>query len=154
MPKAKSTKKHHILVLQGPNMNYLGKRQPELYGTTTAAELDEMMREHARRNGYKLSIFYTNSEGAGVDRLYQAVDEGVDGLVMNPASWSFDGHAMRFCLLSINLPYIEVHIRSQYKMKHVSTLAEVAIGVIQGFGVDSYLLGLDAMLRILNRERK
>lgn len=152
MPKAKSTRQHHILVLQGPNMHYLGKRQPELYGRTTAAELDETMREHAKRNAYQLSIFYTNSEGTAVDRLYQAVEEGVTGLVMNPASWSFDGHAIRFCLMSINIPYIEVHIRSQYKMKHVSTLAEVAVGVIQGFGVDSYILGLDAMLRVLNRE--
>lgn len=138
-----------ILLIQGPNMNYLGKRQPELYGRTTAAELDEMVRAHAEQNSYELTIFYTNTEGAALDKIYEEVANGMDGLIMNPASWSFEGAALRFCLMSVAKPYVEVHIRNQYTMKHVSTLADLAVGVVQGFGVHSYTLGLDALVRHL-----
>lgn len=142
-----------ILLMQGPNLNYLGKRQPEIYGRTTAAELDELCRAHAREAGYTLSIFYTNSEGDALDRIYAAVEEeGMDGLVMNPASWSVGGGtSMRYCILGIGKPYVEVHIRNQYAMGTVSTLADLAVGVVQGFGTDSYLLGLEAMHRHLRR---
>lgn len=142
----------HILLLQGPNMNYLGKRQPELYGHTTAAELDALCQAHAAERGYRLTIFYTNSEGTALDRIYQAVEEeGMDGLVMNPAAWSVGaGSSIRYCLLSIGKPYVEVHIRNQYVMKNLSTLADLALGVVQGFGTDSYILGLEAMFRHLS----
>lgn len=130
-------------------MNYLGKRQPELYGRTTAAELDQMVREHAEQNGYELTIYYTNTEGAALDKIYEETADGMDGLIMNPAAWSFEGAAMRFCLMSVAKPYVEVHIRNQYTMKHVSTLADLAVGVVQGFGVHSYILGLDALLQHL-----
>ena len=138
-----------ILVLQGPNMNWLGRRQPELYGRTTASELDDLMRQHAEQHAYKLEIFYTNTEGVGIDRLYQAAEEGVQGIVMNPAGWSVAANSLRYCLLSIALPYIEVHIRNQYAMNVRSELADIAVGVIQGFGINSYFLALDAMLSIL-----
>ena len=145
-----------ILLLQGPNMNWLGRRQPELYGRTTAAELDALCRRHAEERGFDLEIFYTNSEGAALDRIYEAIEaDRLDGLVMNPAAWSVGaaGTSMRFCLMSIERPYVEVHIRNQYAMRNVSTLADLAVGVVQGFGVDSYLLGLDAMERHLRRAR-
>ena len=140
-----------IFLLQGPNMNWLGKRQPELYGKTTAAELDEKCRNHARTTGYALTIFYSNSEGAALDRLYLAVEQDeIDGLVMNPAAWSMgNGASMRDCLRSIAKPYIEIHIRNQYQMPNVSSLADLADAVIQGLGCDSYLAGLDAMYRKL-----
>ncbi|MBO9513062.1 MAG: type II 3-dehydroquinate dehydratase [Variovorax sp.] len=138
-----------ILLIQGPNLNYLGKRQPELYGTTTAAELDAMVHAHAARHGYVLSTFQTNTEGVALDRIYEEMERGLDGLIMNPGAWSFEGSAMRFCLMSIDRPYVEVHIRNQYQMKHVSTLADLAVGAVQGFGVHSYLLGLDALLHHL-----
>lgn len=134
-------------------MNWLGRRQPELYGKTTAEELDAVCREHAEERSYDLTIFYTNSEGAALDKIYALLEADVlDGLVMNPAAWSVGGgSSMRFCLMSIDRPYIEVHIRNQYKMQNVSTLADLADGVIQGLGVDSYLLALDGMYRILTR---
>lgn len=143
----------HILLLQGPNMNWLGRRQPDLYGHTTAAELDDICRRHAAENEYELDIFYTNSEGAALDHIYALIEaEKLDGLVMNPAGWSVGGgSSMRFCLMSIESPYIEVHIRNQYKMQNVSTLADLADGVIQGLGIDSYLLALDGMNRLLTR---
>jgi len=138
-----------ILVLQGANMTYLGRRQPELYGTTTAAELDEMMREHARKNQYELEIFYTHIEGEAIQRLYQAVDEGVDGLVMNPAGFLYAGYALRDCLRTISFPYVEVHMTNLEKRGIHSILADTSVGMIAGFGVNSYLLGLDAMRNIL-----
>jgi 3-dehydroquinate dehydratase-2 len=140
-----------ILLLQGPNMNWVGRRQPELYGNTTASQLDDLCRRHADDTGYDLDIFYTNSEGAALDYIYALMEnEALDGLVMNPAGWSVGGgSSMRFCLMSIERPYIEVHIRNQYKMQNVSTLADLAEGVIQGLGNDSYLLALDGMYRLL-----
>jgi len=142
-----ATEHPRILLLQGPNMNYLGKRQPELYGHTTAAELDATCLAHANQNNYDLAIHYTNSEGNALDWISSRLEEpGVDGLVMNPAAWSVGaGASIRYCILSIGKPYVEVHIRNQYVMKNVSTLADLAIGVVQGFGMHSYILALKAM---------
>ena len=136
-----------LLVLQGANMAYLGRRQPELYGTTTAAELDQMLYEHARTNAYDLEIFYTHVEGEAISRLYQAVDEGIEGVVMNPAGFLYAGYALRDCLRAVSFPYIEVHITNIEKRGMHSVLAEASVGVIAGFGLRSYLLGLDAMLK-------
>ena len=138
-----------LLVLQGANMAYLGRRQPELYGTTTAAELDQRLREHALSNRYDLDIFYTHIEGEAIERLYQAVDEGVDGVVMNPAGFLYAGYALRDCLRAVSFPYIEVHITNIEKRGMHSVLAEASVGVIAGFGLESYILGLEAMLRLL-----
>ncbi|CVI64066.1 type II 3-dehydroquinate dehydratase (plasmid) [Agrobacterium leguminum] len=148
-------KKPNILLIQGPNLHYLGKREPDKYGHLSAAELDDIVRLHAEETGYNLSIFYTNHEGAAIDRLYKAVEEeSMDGLVMNPAGWSDSGSApLRYCIMALAKPYVEVHIRNQYQRAIVSTLADLAFGVIQGFGnPDCYLLGLDAMNRHLVRE--
>jgi 3-dehydroquinate dehydratase II len=135
-----------LLLVQGPNMSYLGRRQPELYGKTSAAQLDAMLRAHAQRNKYSLTIFYTHSEGEAIERLYRAVDEGVDGLVMNPAAFLFAGYALRDCLRAVPFPYIEVHMTNIEKRGLKSILAETAVGVIAGFGIDSYVFGLEAML--------
>ncbi|HTN66544.1 MAG TPA: type II 3-dehydroquinate dehydratase [Burkholderiaceae bacterium] len=140
-----------ILVLQGANMSYLGRRQPELYGTTTAAELDAMLQAHAQKNGYALEIFYTHVEGEAIGRLYRAVDERVDGLVMNPAGFLYAGYALRDCLRAVSFPYIEVHMTNIEKRGMHSVLAEAGIGMIAGFGTNSYLLGLDAMLEHLEK---
>lgn len=135
-----------LLLIQGPNMSYLGRRQPELYGTTTAAELDAMLQAHAKAHGYKLDIMYTHSEAAAIDRLYQAADAGTDGVVMNPASFLFAGYPLRDCLRAIPMPYIEVHMTNIEKRGFHSVLAETAVGMIAGFGVRSYVLGMEAML--------
>ena len=140
-----------ILLIQGPNMSYLGKRQPEIYGTTTAAELDAMLRAHARANKYRLDIFYTHSEAAAIERLYRGVDEKIDGLVMNPAAFLFAGYALRDCLRAVPFPYVEVHMSNVEKRGIHSILAETAVGMVAGFGVRSYLLGLDAMLGELQK---
>ena len=136
----------NILLIQGPNMSYLGRRQPEIYGTTTAAELDAMLRAHARANKYKLDIFYTHSEAAAIERLYRGVDEKVDGVVMNPAAFLFAGYALRDCLRAVPFPYVEVHMTNIERRGIHSILAEAAVGMVAGFGVRSYVLGLEAML--------
>jgi 3-dehydroquinate dehydratase-2 len=135
-----------LLLIQGPNMSYLGRRQPEIYGKTSAAELDRMLLAHARSNGYALEIFYTHSEAAAIERLYRAVDEKIDGLVMNPAAFLFAGYPLRDCLRAIPIPYIEVHMTNIERRGIHSILAETAVGVIAGFGVQSYVFGLEAML--------
>ena len=140
---------HKILLIQGPNMSYLGRRQPELYGKTSAAELNSMLRAHARANQYKLGLFYTHSESEAIERLYRAVDEGVHGLVMNPAAFLFAGYALRDCLRAVPFPYVEVHMTNIEKRGLHSILAETAVGFIAGFGIQSYFLGLEAMLRRL-----
>lgn len=139
----------NILLVQGANMSFLGRREPEIYGRTTAAELDAMLLEHARANDYRLDIFYTNVEGEAIDRLYRAVDEGVQGLVMNPAGFNHAGYALRDCVVAMPFPYVEVHMTNIEKRGIRSVLAPVAVGSVFGFGVESYRLGLDAMLGLL-----
>jgi len=138
-----------ILLLQGANMAYLGKRQPEIYGTTSAAELDKIMLRHARKSGVTLDIFYTHVEGEAIGRLYRAADEGMDGLLMNPAGFMYAGYALRDCLRSVKFPYVEVHISNIDKRGLKSVTAETARGVIAGFGLRSYTMGLDALLDLV-----
>jgi 3-dehydroquinate dehydratase-2 len=140
-----------ILLVQGANMVRLGKREPEIYGTTTATELDAMLQQHAKAKGYTLDIFYTESEGEAISRIYEAADSGVDGLVMNPAGFDYAGYALRDCVKGTGLPYVEIHMTNIERRGIPSVLASVANGVIFGFGVESYILGLDAMLHILSQ---
>lgn len=138
-----------ILLIQGPNLHYLGKREPEIYGKTTALELDALLQQHAADHQYQLDIFYTNIEGEAVNRIYQGLDEGVQGVVMNPAAFGFNGYALKDCLEAVRLPYVEVHISNIARRGRESMLAGVADGVVFGFGVDGYFLALQGMLRIL-----
>lgn len=138
-----------ILLIQGANMVRLGQREPELYGTTTAAELDAMLHEHAAVRGCDLEIFYTNSEGAAIDRIYRAADDGVDGLLMNPAGFTYAGHALRDCIKAVRLPYVEVHMTNQEKRGTHSVLRTVADGYVTSMGVTSYLVGLDGLIGII-----
>jgi 3-dehydroquinate dehydratase-2 len=140
-----------ILLVQGANLTFLGRREPDIYGATTAAELNTDLQRHARDRGYQLDIFYTNIEGEAINRIYQAVDEGADGLVMNPAGFTYAGYALKDCIKGARLPYVEVHISSIAKRNIHCVLSDAAEGVITGFGIHSYVLGLDAMLEILRR---
>ena len=141
-----------ILLLQGANMAWLGRRQPEIYGTTPADQLNEMLQNHASDHDYDLDIYYTHIEGEAIARIFQGVEEGVDGLVMNPAGFTYRGEALRDCILDCNgLPYIEVHISNIAKRGIKSVLANAAQGMLMGFGLQSYLLALDAMLDLLQK---
>jgi len=141
----------NILLIQGANMSFLGRREPEIYGKTTAAELDAMLLAHAKANKYQLDIFYTNIEGEAINRLYRAVDEGVQGLVMNPAGFNHAGYALRDCVRALPFPYVEVHMTNIEARGIKPVIAPVAVGGIYGFGVNSYVLGLEAMLKLLRK---
>lgn len=144
----------HVLVVQGANMTYLGKRLPHLYGHTTADELDEIMRAEAARLGLVLDIFYTHVEGHAIERVYEAAERGVKGLLMNPAGFLYAGFALRGCIEAVreaeSLRYVEVHMTNIDKRGRHSVLAAVADGMITGFGVQSYLLGLRALDQLLD----
>ena len=142
-----------LLLVQGANMEYLGRRQPELYGTTTAKELDNMLRRQAKTLGVSLDILYTNTEGAAVSAIYKADRAKVDGILFNPAGFLHAGHALRDCLRSIRAPAIEIHITNIEKRGYGSITSEAAIGMIAGFGVDSYVLALEAMVSRLRGQK-
>jgi 3-dehydroquinate dehydratase II len=135
-----------LLLIQGANMEHLGRRQPELYGTTTAKELDSMVRRRARELEVGLDILYTNTEGEAVTAIYKAERAGIDGIIFNPAGFLHAGHALRDCLRSIQAPAIEVHITNIEKRGYGSVTSEAAVGMIAGFGVQSYILAIDAMV--------
>lgn len=142
-----------ILLINGANMEWLGRREPEHYGTTTTDELDAMLRAHAEANGYDLDIVYTNHEGEALDRIYRGAREGMDGLVMNPAGFTFGSIALQHCIKGIRpIPYVEVHMTQIEQRGLKSVIAEAAGGVVFGFGTRSYILGLDAMLHLLGHE--
>jgi len=142
-----------ILVIQGANLCYLGKRQPEIYGKTSARELDAIIEAYAKELGVELSIHYTNVEGEAINLIYQHVEEGIDGILMNPAGFQYAGYALRDCLLAVNVPYVEVHITKASITGGLYTVtAAAAAGYICGFGTDSYLAGLDSMVRLLRRK--
>jgi len=141
-----------IWVLQGPNLNLLGVRQPEIYGTTTAAELDERLRAHARERGYTQEIHYTNFEGEMIERVHRAHFEGVDALVMNPAGFTYAGYPLRDALLAVQVPCVEVHISNLHRRGINSILGAATVGTVMGFGLDGYLLALDAALILIARK--
>jgi 3-dehydroquinate dehydratase-2 len=130
-------------------MNWLGRRQPELYGTVSAVDLEKMLVRHASRNGHSLKVFQTNTEGAAIDRIYRMVEEAADGLLMNPAGFSHAGYALRDCLLGVDLPYVEVHMTNIEKRGIHSVTAPVADGFVAGLGIDSYFIGFDALVALV-----
>jgi 3-dehydroquinate dehydratase-2 len=138
-----------ILLIQGANMEYLGKRQPEIYGTTTADELDAMLHKAAPEHGFELDIRYTNIEGETINWIYEADRGDVKGLIMDPAGFVHTGYALRDCVKAVKLPYVEVHMSNIDKRGFHSVVATSADGMISGFGLGSYFLALQAMRQLL-----
>jgi 3-dehydroquinate dehydratase-2 len=143
-----------ILLVQGANMSYLGKRQPEIYGTTTAAELDAMLHKRAEAAGYELEIFYTHIEGEAIGRIYAAADAGIDAVVINPAGFLHTGYALRDCLKALRVPVVEVHMSNIEKRGLHSVTAEAAVGLVAGFGLRSYVMGLEAAVELATDGRR
>jgi len=143
-----------ILMIQGSNMILLGVRNPEIYGTTSAAELDKRMVEYSKSKGFELEIFYTNSEGECIDRIIKAYYDKVDALVMNPGGFTFASHAIRETIRGVRIPYVEVHIANHYARGIQSVIAPAANGVIMGLGLQGYFLGLDAALYLVQAGKK
>lgn len=141
-----------ILVLHGPNLNLLGAREPALYGHATLAEIDAELAGIARTSGHDLASFQSNSEGALIDRVHAAAKDGVAFIVINPGALTHTSIALRDALAAVKIPFIEVHlsnVHAREPFRHHSYLADLAVGVITGFGADSYRLGVTAALRRL-----
>ena len=140
-----------LLLIQGANMQALGHRQTELYGTTSAPELDALLLRRAEELGVVLDIVYTNHEGEAISRIRQADGNGIDGVLFNPAGFLHAGLGLRDCLQAIAAPAIEIHMTNIEKRGRRSVTADVAVASIAGFGADSYLLALEAMVARLQK---
>ncbi len=140
-----------ILVIHGPNLNLLGRREPEIYGSATLSEINEMMTDHARRLDMALTHFQSNHEGEIVEAI-QTAEETFDGLILNPAAYTHTSVAIRDAVLLLTMPVIEVHLSNIYKresFRHRSMLADVVTGQIAGFGSGGYKLALIAMAELI-----
>jgi len=142
-----------ILMIHGSNMSLLGVRQPEIYGSTTAAELDQMLSDYAKKKKFDLEIFYTNSEGECIDRIIKAYYDKIDVLVMNPGGFTYSAHAIRDTIKSVKIPYVEVHISNHYERGLHSVVAPAAQGVIMGLGMHVYFAGMDAALYLAAKKK-
>lgn len=141
----------HVAVLNGPNLNLLGQREPELYGRATLAEIEASIRERARALGVECSWTQTNHEGELVDAI-QALRGRADGAVINAAAFTHTSLAVRDALLAVRVPFVEVHLSNVFARepeRHRSLLADLAIGVVTGFGAESYRLGLEGLVGYL-----
>lgn len=142
-----------LLLIQGANLNSLGKREGNTYDNTTAEELDAMLLQHASDWGYELDIFYTNIEGEAVNKVYESVENGVDGILSNPAGFTYNAYSLRDCLKYVAPPYVELHLTNIDERNIPSALSSAAVGVVHGFGINSYFIALEAMLRHLKHEK-
>ena len=143
-----------VLVLNGPNLNLLGTREPEIYGHTTLEDINRDLMTLGAELGIRVESFQSNSEGALVDRIQQ-VRGNIDVIIINPAAYTHTSVAIRDALTAIDVPVIEVHLSNVHKrepFRHHSTIADVVDGRLMGFGAEGYLLALRAAAKILRNE--
>jgi 3-dehydroquinate dehydratase II len=140
-----------VLILHGPNLNLLGKREPSVYGSKTLKEIGELLKTDALSLGVSVNFFQSNHEGALIDAIQQAFGQH-DGIVFNPGGYTHTSIALRDAISGVGLPLVEVHLSNIHKreaFRQHSFIAPVAIGQISGFGAESYRLGLKALVRHL-----
>jgi len=140
-----------ILVIHGPNLNLLGRGEPEVYGTRTLEELDRHLAAHAKARGVGVETFQSNHEGEIIDRIQQAASDGCDAVVINPGAYTHTSVAIFDAIRAIDLPVVEVHLSNLHArggMRTRSVTARACAGIISGFGFDSYTLGIDAAISV------
>ncbi|MEE1672236.1 MULTISPECIES: type II 3-dehydroquinate dehydratase [Agarivorans] len=147
------TNKFSILLLNGPNLNLLGKREPEVYGHQSLDDIVEQLRQQANDMGVTLQDFQSNVEGELINRIHQAMGE-IDFIIINPAAFTHTSVALRDALLGVNIPFIEIHlsnVHARESFRHHSFLADKAEGVICGLGSQGYQFALTAALNKLQK---
>jgi 3-dehydroquinate dehydratase-2 len=140
-----------VLVIHGPNLNMLGKREPEIYGTDTLADIDRGLKALGDRLNLTVETFQSNHEGAIVDRIQEAFGR-IQGLMINPGAYTHTSVAIRDALLLLEVPIVEIHLSNIYKreaFRHKSMVAGIATGQISGFGAHGYTLALTALSKLL-----
>jgi 3-dehydroquinate dehydratase-2 len=143
-----------ILVLHGPNLNLLGVREPDIYGRTTLADINAALAARAQAAGHELAWFQSNAEHELIGRIHQARDEQTALILFNPGAFTHTSVALRDALAAVAIPFVEVHlsnVHAREPFRRHSYLADIAIGVICGFGADSYRLALEAAISRLDR---
>lgn len=143
-----------LFILNGPNLNLLGLRQPEVYGVDTLADIEAACRDHAKAYGFDIVFRQTNIEGELISWVQEA-RTAAEGVLINAGGYTHTSVALHDALLAVDVPVVEVHLSNIFKreeFRHHSYVSGVAQGVICGFGLNSYLLGLDAMARLLGKE--
>lgn len=142
-----------LLVLHGPNLNLLGTREPEVYGHATLADIDATLLAQAQAAGHELATFQSNAEHQLVDRVQAARADGTGFILINPAAFTHTSVALRDALAAVALPFIEIHLSNPHRrepFRHHSYFSDLAVGVVCGFGADSYRYALDAALARLS----
>lgn len=142
-------RKARILVLHGPNLNLLGRREPEIYGRTTLADIHQTMESQARAAGVQIESYQSNSEGELIDRVQAAAAEGIEFIIINPGGYTHTSVALRDALAAVAIPFIEVHLSNIFareSFRHHSYFSDMAAGIICGLGPKGYELALDAAL--------
>lgn len=142
--------KKQILLLNGPNLNLLGTREPQVYGADTLADVESRARLQVEAAGWHFSCLQSNHEGVLIDRIHAAKQEGVTAIVINPGGLTHTSVALRDALAGVAIPFLEVHIsnvHSRESFRHHSFLSAIAVGVICGLGIDGYRLAFDFMLK-------
>jgi len=142
-----------ILIIHGPNLNLLGRREPGVYGHQTLSQINERLEEMAEKTGVELKIFQSNSEGEIVSFIGENAD-WADGIIINPAAYTHTSVAIRDAIAAVHLPAVEVHLSNVFKreeFRHHSYISPVATGIICGFGPEGYVLALEAIIREVNR---
>lgn len=152
---SKSSPVRRILVLNGPNLNLLGRREPDQYGRMTLKEIEDELRSYAASREAEIRFVQSNHEGALIDAIQNAIG-WADALVVNAAAFTHTSVGLRDAILAAGIPTVEVHLSNIYRreeFRHQSLIADVAAGQITGFGPFSYLLGLQAALHLLDKKR-
>ena len=143
-----------LLLLNGPNLNLLGSREPQLYGATSLKDIEQQLQDNARQAGHELNCFQSNAEHELVDRIQAAKKDNVDFIIINPAAFTHTSVAIRDAISAVDIPFIEIHLsnifaREDFRQK--SYFSDLAIGVISGLGAEGYKLALQAAITFITK---